>query len=284
MSTITGASSSGNPWAALNAQRSQMQAKMFAKTDADGNGSVDQTELQTMLTDMAQKSGSTVSSTDSEKLFSQMDSNADGKLSSEELAQGMQSILPPPPSTMDFAQSRSSESSQGSADDNLFSKIDADGNGSISKTEFDAGHTTKAHGGGGAHSGGMHPPSSSGTGGTSASSSTSYDPLDTNQDGTVSVAERLAGSSQSDPVQDLFKAVDTDGDGKISSSESDAFVKQLTDQVSALAQSGDTNATDKNSQSKQQGFDLSQLARKMYDQVAGGLSQKIISQSLSAMA
>ena len=100
----------------------------------------------------------------------------------------------------------------------------------------------------------------------------------------MSLAERLAGSGQSDPVQDLFKAADSDGDGKISSSESDAFVKQLTDQLSALAQSGDTSATGSSSQSKQQGFDLSQLARKMYDQVAGGLSQKLISQSLSAIA
>ncbi|MFZ3128785.1 MAG: EF-hand domain-containing protein [Rhodoferax sp.] len=277
MSTITGASSSGNPWAALNTHRSQMQAKMFTKVDADSSGSVDQTELQTMLADMTQKTGSTVSSTDSEKLFSQMDSNADGKLSSDELAQGMQSILPPPPSTMDFAQSRASESSQDSAGDDLFSKVDTDGdgsvsqaemqtlmdkmskngsssasstsgtsgstdkfaqldtdgNGSLSKAEFEAGRPSGPHGAGGPPPGGMPPPGGTGgSSGTKADSSTSYDPLDTNQDGTVSLAERLAGSTQT----------------------------------------------------KQQGSDLSQLARKVYDQVAGGLSQALISQSLSAVA
>lgn len=275
MSTITGTSSSGNPWAALNAHRNQIQAKMFAKTDADGSGSVDSSELQTMLADMTQKTGSTVSSTDSEKLFSQMDSNADGKLSSDELAQGMQSILPPPPSTMDFAQSRASESSQDSAGDDLFSKVDTDGdgsvsqaemqtlmdkmsangsssasstsdasgstekfaqldtdgNGSLSKSEFEAGRPSGPQGAGGPPPGGKPPPGGTGGSSTKADSSTSYDPLDTNQDGTVSLAERLAGSSQT----------------------------------------------------KQQGSDLSQLARKVYDQVAGGLSQALISQSLSAV-
>lgn len=51
----------------------------------------------------------------------------------------------------------------------------------------------------------------------------------------MSLAERLAGSVKNDPVQALFKAMDTDNNGKVSSSESDAFAKKLTDLVSQAA-------------------------------------------------
>ena len=100
MSSISGVSGLSNAWATANTQRNQMQAKMFAKVDADSSGSVDQTELSSMLSDISPKTGVTL---DAKKLFSSMDSNSDGSLSSDELAQGMQSVMPPPPSTMDFA-------------------------------------------------------------------------------------------------------------------------------------------------------------------------------------
>ena len=40
MSTISGVSGSSNAWTAVNTQRSQHQAKMFAKVDTDGSGGV----------------------------------------------------------------------------------------------------------------------------------------------------------------------------------------------------------------------------------------------------
>jgi Ca2+-binding EF-hand superfamily protein len=133
MSTISGVSGASNPWATLNAQRSQHQAKMFAKVDADSSGGVDQTELSTMLADISKKTG--VSLGDSKELFTKMDSNSDGSLSSDELGQGMKDLMPPPPSTMDFAQSRSTGGSGGNQDD-LFSKVDTNSDGSVDADEL----------------------------------------------------------------------------------------------------------------------------------------------------
>ena len=113
------------------------------------------------------------------------------------------------------------------------------------------------------------------------SASTTYDPLDTNQDGTVSLAERLAGSDQGDAVQALFKAMDADNNGKISSSESDTFAKKLTDLASQAADNSSTATTDSQSS---QGFDIAKLAQMLYDQVAGGLATSNKSGALSAVA
>jgi len=144
MSAISGVNGASDQWAQM---RSQLQAKMFAKADSDGSGGVDKTELNSLFNDIAQKTGSTASSTDTDKLFAKMDGNGDGTLSSDELASGMQSLMPPPPpppSTMDFAQSRSSTdtASTGTTStdtgDDLFSKIDSDADGKISKSELQA--------------------------------------------------------------------------------------------------------------------------------------------------
>lgn len=80
---------------------------------------------------------------------------------------------------------------------------------------------------------------------TSASSSTSYDPLDTNQDGTVSEMERLAGA------------------------------------LKELAQS----ASDKSSQGDDSQTVIAKLAQKLYDQISSNwLSQSSSSSSLSTTA
>ena len=72
-------------------------------------------------------------------------------------------------------------------------------------------------------------PGGPGGAGGAQSSSTTYDPLDTNEDGTVSLAERLAGSSSAqEAAQALFSAIDTDGDQKLSSTEAQTFIDQLT--------------------------------------------------------
>lgn len=237
MSTISGVSGASNPWAALNSQRSQHQAKMFAKVDADSNGGVDQTELSTMLTDISKKTG--VSLGDSKELFTKMDSDSDGSLSSDELGQGMKDLMPPP-STMDFAQSRSTggsgsggnqddlfakvdTNSDGSLDaDELkvltdkiqsdtgqdvstqFSKLDTDGDSKLSQTEFEAGRPQPPGGTNGTQSaqgtgGPKGPPPAGGPGGAQGASKqdTTYDKLDTNQDGTVSELERMVGELQS---------------------------------------------------------------------------------------
>jgi Ca2+-binding EF-hand superfamily protein len=266
MSTISAVSSSSNAWAALNTQRNQQhQTKMFAKVDVDGSGGVDQTELSTMLSDISAKTGTSLG--DSKELFAKMDSNSDGTLSSDELSQGMKDLLPPP-STMDFAQSRSGS---GGKEDDLFSKVDsngdgsvdatelkaltdkiksdtgtdvsqqfsqldADGNGSLSQAEFEAGRPQATDGsiatqGSSSAQGPKGPPPAGGpggAGGTSASSSSSYDPLDINQDGTVSEMERLAGA-----LKDLAQTTETDSSGKNASTEMAKLAQKLYEQISS---------------------------------------------------
>lgn len=260
MSSISNVSGSSNAWAS---QRSAMQTRMFAKVDTDSSGSVNASELQTMLDDVSQHTGVSFQKT-AQELLTAMDGNSDGSLSSDELAQGMQSIMPPPPSTMDFAQARNG-AQEGS--DDLFAKVDTDGDGSVSKTEmsdfvakmgknadsssddkfakldtdadgalsqaeFEAGRPQAPS----ASQGGapMGPPPGAGgaekSGSTSASNSTSYDPLDTNQDGTVSEMERLAGALK-DLAQSASSKSSTSGD------ESQAIIAKLAqklyDQISS---------------------------------------------------
>jgi len=237
---------SSNAWSsAIQSQRSQHSAKLAEKLsadfDADGDGSLNETELQSLMDDIGSRTGQSGSS--AKDLLSSSDSNGDGSLSTDELEAALPSMLPPPRSTMDFAQSRGAGQS-----DDLFSKVDSDGSGnvssdeltallqkmngqesvseedaaalfsqldsdddgSLSQAEFDAARPQNA--------GGMPPPppaqasastesdsDSTGTavasgvggaGGARGSTTTVYDELDTNEDGTVSLAERLAGAAE----------------------------------------------------------------------------------------
>ena len=332
MSTISAVSSSGDAWSNMKAKRADMQQKMFAKVDADGSGGIDKTELQTLVDKVAKKTGVTSTST-TDELFSKVDTNGDGTVSSDELSKSMKDIMPPP-STMEFAQSRSdtgSSSSTGSSDDlfgkidtdgsgtvskdelqslmdkmsadkgtsktdsttssDLFAKLDSNGDGSLSKTEFEAarpqgGNSTQGaqgpQGAGGPPPGG--PPPAGGAGGAS-SASTTYDPLDTNEDGVVSLAERLAGNTQStDAVTALLKAIDTNGDKTISANESDAFITKLTAQLedkAATAQS--TNTPSASSKTSQESVDLAELVTQAYEQIASGLAQQTKGTNVSAV-
>ncbi|MDP3520352.1 MAG: EF-hand domain-containing protein [Hydrogenophaga sp.] len=183
MSAISGVGGASNAWAAANAQRAQHQAKMFAKVDSDGSGAVDSTELGSLLTQVAEKTGASLG--DSEAVLSKMDSNSDGSLTSDELDQGMRALMPPP-STMAFAQSHGAVQDQGEEGVPSFESLDTDGNGELSQAEFEAGRPAPPPGGMGA-------PAGAG-GASSSSTSSTYDPLDINEDGSVSEMERLAGA------------------------------------------------------------------------------------------
>jgi Ca2+-binding EF-hand superfamily protein len=164
---------------------------------------------------------------------------------------------------MDFAQSHSgsgSASSGSSPIDNLFSKVDSNGDGSLDKSELktlaaqiksDTGMDVSskldklADDNGGKVSkdqfkAAMEKERPSAVGGgaqsTSSSDSKAYDPLDTNKDGTVSSFERLMNALKS-------------------------------------SSSNDSSTTD-----------LAQLAQKMYAQFAQSLSQQTQTSSLSAVA
>ena len=327
MTTISSVSSA---WSSASVQRASRPAptpeRLLSKIDTDGNGGVSDTELQGLLDDVAKKSGVS-SQTSAADLVKQYDSNGDGNLNADELGKTMQSVLPPPPSTMAFAQSRGdSDTATGQAGDDLFGKVDSDGDGAVSKTElqalleamsggtasqtgvssddvfsqldtdgdgsltqaeFDAGRPSGPGAGadGMQAMGGMPPPPGGprGAGGAGAasdsSSATSYDPLDTNEDGKVSAAERLAGgtsTAEQDAITALFNAIDTDGDASISASESKAFIDQLTSQVQSTTS---TESTGRNDLAR-----LADFARQQYERAASDWRTASNTSSLSAVA
>ncbi len=329
MTTISSVSS---VWSSASVQRASRPAptpeRLLSKIDADGNGGVSDTELQGLLDDVAKKSGVS-SQASAADLVKQYDSNGDGNLNADELGKTMQSVLPPPPSTMAFAQSRGDSdtaTATGQAGDDLFGKVDSDGDGAVSKTElqalleamsggtasrvgvssddvfshldadgdgslteaeFDAGRPSGAAGeaGGGMQAMGGMPPPPGGPGGASASanSTTTYDALDTNKDGEVSLTERLAGSTSSveqDAITALFNAIDTDGDASISASESRTFIDQLTSQLQQPASQASTSDTSQRNDLAR----LADFARQQYAMAANDWNSPASTGSLSAMA
>lgn len=333
MTSISGVSSA---WSNTYAQRSNAQQqpgrlseRLQNKFDQDQSGGIDATELEGLLSDVAQKTGisSTASATD---LLASNDANGDGSLSGDELDSTLKNVLPPPPSTMEFAQSRGmsgdtanqegddlfgkvdsdgdgavsqeelqgllekmsggTASQTGVSSDEVFSQLDADGDGSLTQAEFEAGRPSgdQEQVAGGPPAAGMPPPPGGmpppapGAGGASASS-TSYDELDTNEDGVVSAAERAVASLQ-ESVQDtqeaastLFSAIDTDGDNTISSSEGEAFIAQLnslsnTGQTDASGTPLNTERNPLNEEVRQDLLQLAQLAQRQYAAVANNLS------------
>ena len=332
MTTISSVSSA---WSSATVQRASRPGpspeRLLSKIDTDGSGGVSDTELQGLLDDVAKKTGVS-SQTSAADLVKQYDANGDGSLNADELGKTLQSVLPPPPSTMAFAQSRGGEGSSsatsatGQAADDLFGKVDSDGDGAVSKTElqalleaisggtasqtgvssddvfsqldtdgdgsltqaeFDAGRPSGPGAGadGMQAMGGMPPPPGGprGAGGAGAasdsSSATSYDPLDTNEDGKVSAAERLAGgtsTAEQDAITALFNAIDTDGDASISASESKAFIDQLTSQVQSTTS---TESTGRNDLAR-----LADFARQQYERAASDWRTASNTSSLSAVA
>ncbi|MFZ4552776.1 MAG: hypothetical protein ACOYNB_13255 [Aquabacterium sp.] len=252
MSSITGVSSGSSAWSsmgAISSSRAQMREKLFSKVDSDSSGSVDATELQSMLDDIAKHTG-TSSSTSAADALKSLDSNGDGSLDADELLdQGTKSLMPEPPSTMAFAQARSAGGMQGA--------------------------------------GGPPPPppsddTSSDASSTSSTSATSYDPLDTNQDGTVSAEERAAGEAKK-AMQALLKAVDTDGDKQISDSEFSKFEDMLSaavQEAGSTSSSGNSSSTD--SQGSQQ-FTLTQLADLVIKQYAKTATNSVSQSSGSSL-
>ena len=361
MTTISSVSSA---WSSASVQRASRPGpspeRLLSKIDADGSGGVDSTELQGLLDKVAKKTGTSSTSSDSSAadLLTQYDANGDGNLNADELGKTMESIMPAR-STMDFAQSRniadgtdSTSAATGEAGDDLFGKVDSDGDGAVSKTELQAlleamsggtasqtgvssddafaaldtdsdGSLTQAEfdagrpSGDGAQASGMPPGGAGGAGGPrgaggpggpggaggagSTSETTTYDPLDTNEDGVVSLTERLAGATsttEQDAVTALFSAIDTDGDKTISESESKTFIDQLTSQFASAAAANSsltsTNSTsntdsqssaskDSNSQRGDLGR-LADLARRRYEQAANDFGSRSGTEALSAVA
>ena len=137
-----------------------------------------------------------------QRMFSNADSNSDGKISKDELTQVM-----------------ANASRGGSSVDDIMSKLDTNGDGSISQSEFAAGDKANRQ----AHQG--PPPMMAGTGNMSSADFVKqlFSDADTNSDGKISKDEMtkvVANMSQGGPsVDDIMSKLDTEGDGSISQSE-----------------------------------------------------------------
>lgn len=242
-------------------------SKMFAKLDANNDGTVDRAEF------VAGKPGD-VSADDAGTLFDTLDSGKTGALSQTDMQSAFQQMGSQMQSALIQAQSDNSTGGTGATGHHhghgpdaaqMFSSLDTNGDGSVSKDEFVAGKPdgvnsdqasaffdkisngsgdslTKDQFVSGLKNAG--PPdrdgdSSSVSSNSSATSASSTDPgvlldqlLAVLQNGTQSNA---AGGSPPDASQ-MFSSLDTDGDGSVSKDE---FVKGKpgnvsTDQASAF--------------------------------------------------
>ncbi len=148
MSDVSGLGSSGNNWYADRIQ--QFQQNLFNKIDTNSDGAITQSELESAVTG----AGGTTQSADS--LYALLDPNYTGSVSEQQFAQN----LPAPPFSAQMGAQLIADQAQQSASantstsgsafaQNLFSQIDANGNGSISQSELEnavtaAGGTTQA--------------------------------------------------------------------------------------------------------------------------------------------
>lgn len=271
MTTISGVSSA---WQSASAHRSmgagRMAERMLAKFDADGSGGVNTSELQGLLDDAARKTGAS-GSTQAADLLSQGDSNGDGSLDSSELSTALQSVRPPPPSTMAFAQSREATGAGGTgqAGDDLFGQVDADASGAVSADELQA--LLEKMSGGTARQ-------------TGVGSDALFSQLDTDGDGGLTQAEfdaarpsgaggggggavggmppppppGAAGGTQeaSASSSTTYDPLDTNEDGVVSATELAAGATQATpqDTITALFQAIDADGDSQISGSESQSF------------------------------
>ncbi|EPJ84498.1 EF-hand domain-containing protein [Pseudomonas sp. CFII68] len=187
-----------------SARSQQFQKELLSKLDSDGDGSVNQEELSSAL---SQKSddGILVSLSDN---FSDLDSDDSGDLSSEEMA-AMAPPPPPPPPPRDQAPNTELA-------DALLSALDADGDGVVNSDELSNGLAST---------------------GSDADSQQVFSALDKNEDGTVSLDELAASLAPPPPPQqasseELFSQLDADGDATVTASE-----------LSSALQASDSSAT-----------------------------------------
>lgn len=194
----------------------QLQQAMFSRADANGDGQLSSDEFRSIGQDLqgGGKSGparamrgsvgfvanfgpemmgamlSMQAAPSAEDIFTGADADADGRLTSEELAADMAAHAPPGMEDVD--------TSQMAAD--LLADADSDGDGALSVDEFKAARPSGPPPGGPR---GAWPIESASSG---DSPEQTYDAADANQDGVVSMAELLASLQSAEDKASGFSA------------------------------------------------------------------------------
>ena len=282
MSSISGLGSSA--WSIVSQQNQRPQQKLSTQLqedfDADGSGGIDTSELQSLMDDVAKRTGQS-SSTSAKDMLAASDANGDGSLSAEELEAALPSRMPQP-STMDFAQARGGDApddlfskvdsdgsgsvntaeltsmlKQMSGDDSisdedaqaLFSALDSDGDGALTQSEFDAARPQAP--------GGMPPPAQA-SGGAAAASSTSASG-EAAPAGGAGGAGGAAGAGGASSSTTVYDELDTNEDGEVSAQE--RLAGALKDAEEAKAAAGKDQASSTASASASDDTTLRQRAR-----------------------
>jgi Ca2+-binding EF-hand superfamily protein len=220
-----------------------------------------------------------------EQMFKAVDSNSDNKIDKAEMST--------------FQKSQQADGKQGGPSvDEMFSNMDSDSDGAISRLESDAALAKMSQQ---MQAQGPPPPpppedSNASSSDSSESSATVFDALDTNKDGTVSASELLAaftndnssssdssssasGSSATDEakVKKIFDVMDTNKDGSVSKSELEAALAKIGKESSSTASSTDTTKSSDTS--------LFALAAKSYMQASfSNFAQSTATSALSSSA
>jgi Ca2+-binding EF-hand superfamily protein len=193
-------------------------AELFATLDADGDGLVTEQEhedgLASLHKDLALAGSMTElgmsleSSSLADALFAETDADGDGAITAEELAAAVEVANADQGGSVDAAE--------------LFAALDADGDGVVTSSEHAAGfEDMRARQEGPPLDGMGMPPAPPEGGGQRA-----FDAADANQDGVVdateleaAVAERNEATGGDVDAEEVFGALDGDGDGVISAQE-----------------------------------------------------------------
>jgi len=90
-----GSSYAYQAYSSMNRMQKPSATELFSKLDKSGDGSIDQSELETMISGISAKTGQSINV---EEQFSQFDANGDGSYNNEELASFMEANKPDAPS------------------------------------------------------------------------------------------------------------------------------------------------------------------------------------------
>jgi Ca2+-binding EF-hand superfamily protein len=126
---------------------------------------------------------------------------------------------------IDKTEMESIVSKNGVSVEDIFSKLDSDQDGTIGKSEFEAALSQLRS---------QHPPGPPPQANGAANPEDVFNQMDANGDGTISKDELKSAMAQMGPagldVNEIFKEVDTDNDGVISRSESDAHMEKMKEE------------------------------------------------------